>query len=98
MCAPRMFERYAEAREHLKFGSRKLRRGGSDVIVRESTDEMTLRAEEVNSLKALINVDHIELERWAIPWLMLTGMPSARRSTKALKGKIGKKCMRPTKK
>ena len=36
--------------------------GGSDVIVRESPDELTLRAEEVNTSKALINVDHIEPE------------------------------------
>ena len=37
--------------------------GGSDVTVRESPDELTLRAEEVNTSKALINVNHIELER-----------------------------------
>ena len=36
---------------------------GSDVIVRESPDELTLRAEEVNTSKALINVNHIEPER-----------------------------------
>ena len=54
-----MLERYAEARELLKFGE-----GSSDVIVRESPDELTLRAEEVNASKALINVDHIELGRW----------------------------------
>ena len=38
--------------------------GGSDVIVRENSDELTLRAEELNTLKAVINVDHIEQERW----------------------------------
>ena len=38
--------------------------GGSDVIVRESPEELTLRAEEVNTSKALINVNHIEPERW----------------------------------
>ena len=44
-----------------------LRRGtgapeeGSDVMVTESADELTLRAREVNTLKALTNVDHIEL-------------------------------------
>ena len=29
-------------------------------------------------------------------WLMLTGMPSSRRCTRASKEKIGKKCMIPT--
>ena len=33
-------------------------------IVRESPDELTLRAEELNTSKALINVDHSEPERW----------------------------------
>ena len=37
------------------------------MIVRESADELTLRAEEVNTSNALINVDHIELERWGPP-------------------------------
>ena len=31
-----------------------------------------------------------------LPWLMLTGMPSARCCAKASKEKIGKKCMNPT--
>ena len=30
------------------------------MIVRESPDELTLRAEEVTTSKALMNVDHIE--------------------------------------
>ena len=38
--------------------------GGSDVIVRESPDELTLRAEEVDTSKALINVYRVEPERW----------------------------------
>ena len=62
------------------------------MIVRESADELTLRAEEVETSKALINVNHIG----ALPWFMLTGMPSARRCTKASKEKIGKKCMTPS--
>ena len=32
----------------------------------------------------------------ALPWLVLTGMLSARRCTWASKEKIGKKCMTPT--
>ena len=42
----------------------------------ESPDELTLRAEEVGTSKALVIVDHIEQERWGP---LLTGMPSARR-------------------
>ena len=41
--------------------------GGSDVIVRESQDELTLRAEEEETSKALIGVNHIEPERWGPP-------------------------------
>ena len=37
------------------------------MTARESPDELTLRAEEVNIWKALINVDHIEPERWGPP-------------------------------
>ena len=71
----------------------KVPEGGSDVTVRENPDELTLRAEEVGTSKALINVNHIEPERWGPPSLMLTGMPSAKRCTKASKEKIEKKCV-----
>ena len=50
--------------------------GGSDVTIRESPDELTRRAEEVNTSKALSWKDG------ALPWLMLTGMLSARRCTR----------------
>ena len=36
------------------------------MMVRESLDELTLRAREVHTLKALTNVDHIEPERWGL--------------------------------
>ena len=41
--------------------------GGSDVTIRESPDELTLRAEDVNTLKAYIDVNHIKPERWGPP-------------------------------
>ena len=41
--------------------------GGSDVTIRESQDELTLRVEEVNTWKALIGVNHIEPERRVPP-------------------------------
>ena len=41
----------------------KVPEGRLDVTIRESPDGLTLRAEEVNTSKALIDVKHIELER-----------------------------------
>ena len=57
---------------------------------------MVRETREVNTMKAMTNVDHIEPERWVFSWLMLTSLPSARRCTNA--SKIGKKCVTPTKK
>ena len=42
----------------------KVPEGCPEVTVRESPDELTLRAEEVSTLKTYINLDHIEKERW----------------------------------
>ena len=41
----------------------KVPEGSSDVTVRESPDELTMRAEEVNTSKAYIDVNHIKPER-----------------------------------
>ena len=38
--------------------------GCPEVTVRESPDELTLRAEEVGSWRTYVNVDHIEKEGW----------------------------------
>ena len=72
--------------------------GCLEVIVSENSDELTLRAEELGASKASVNVDHIEPERWVLSWLMLTGMPSARRCTKASTETVGKKCTSRTEK
>ena len=40
----------------------KVPEGGPEVIVRESPDELTLRAGEERTSKAMMNVDHIEPE------------------------------------
>ena len=37
------------------------------MFVRESPDELTLRAEEVNTSKTYIDVNHIKPERWDPP-------------------------------
>ena len=59
---------------HLRegLGSFKVRRpkreeGYPEVPVRESPDELALRAEEVGTWKSYINVDHIAKERWGPP-------------------------------
>ena len=43
---------------------RKVLEGRSDATLRESPDELTSRAEEVNTSNAYIDVNHIEPERW----------------------------------
>ena len=35
--------------------------------IREGADELTLRADEVGTLKAFINIHHIEYDRWEPP-------------------------------
>ena len=84
---PWRLESCAEAREHLRFGSQKLREGSSDVTVRESPDELTLRAEEVGISKAYIDVDHLNRKNGVLPWLMLTGMPFCQALYKGIEGK-----------
>ena len=57
---------------------------GSDVIVRESPDELTLRAEEVNTSKGFDKMSTtLKKKDGVLPWLILTGMPSAMHCTKA---------------
>ena len=51
----------------LKVRKPKAPEGSTDVTIRESPDELTLRAEEVNTWKALIGVNRIEPERWGPP-------------------------------
>ena len=71
----------------------KLEEEGPEVLIREGPEEVTLRAEEVNTQKSCINVDHIAQDRWRPPLVELIGMLSARRSTKVLKGKTEKSCI-----
>ena len=59
---------------HLKEGTRsfevqrpKFEEGCAEVSIREGPEELTLRAEEVGSQKACINVDHIAKDRWRPP-------------------------------
>ena len=52
---------------------------------------LTLRAEEVNTSKALINVNHIEPEGWGPPLVDADWYAFCQACTKASKEKIGKK-------
>ena len=46
---------------------RKVPEGCPELTVRGSSDELTLRAEEVSTLNTYINVNHIEEKRWGLP-------------------------------
>ena len=38
-----------------------------EAVIREGAGELTLRAEEVGSLRTFIDTTHVELERWGPP-------------------------------
>ena len=61
--------------------------GDSDVIVRESLDELTLRAVEVNTSKALIDVNHIEPERCCPPLVVADWYAFCQALYKGIEGK-----------
>ena len=71
------------------FKVRKLkpREGGSDVTSRESTDELTRRAEEVNTLQALIEAQHIKPERWSPPLIDADSYAFCQALYKGIEGK-----------
>ena len=59
---------------HLREGTRscevrrpKCEEGSPEVLVRDGTEELTLRAEEMGTQKSCINVDHIAEDRWGPP-------------------------------
>ena len=53
-----------------------------EAAIREGADELTLRADEVGTLKAFINVTTVSKTDGSRRWLIMTGMPSAKASTK----------------
>ena len=65
----------------------KVPEGCPEVTASENSDELTLRAEEVGTLKAHVNVDHIEKETWGPP--LVDYDCCIKTSTE----KIGKTCM-----
>ena len=64
-----------------------------EATIREGADDLTLRAEEVKTLKACINIDFtLRKTDGDRRWLMRTGTLSAKQFTKELKGVNGKSC------
>ena len=68
--------------------------GDSSEVLREGADDLTLRAEEFDTLKARINVDHIDI---FFGWTALRGCMLARfllgNFVKELKDVSGKSCI-----
>ena len=72
--------------------------GSSDVTIRESPDDIEGgRSQHFEGLHGKCR-STLNKKDGVLPWSMLTGMPSARRCTKASKEKIGKKFTFRTKK
>ena len=84
---------------HLRKGQRLVRvrepKIGADhsEILRKGADDLTLRAEEVKTLKACINIDHVEENRWGRPLVDADWHVSAKQFTKELEGASGKSCI-----
>ena len=63
---------------HLRRGQRPFKvvrpkmNGYSSDVLREGEDDLTLRAEEFDTLKACINVDHIDKNVWRPPLVKVT--------------------------
>ena len=87
----------SQGMEKFKIRRPKGSEGYPEVTVRESPDELTLRAEEVCTWKTSMSTT-MKKNDGVLPWLITTGMPSVRRCTEASKEKTGEKCMTPIKK
>ena len=57
-----------------------------EAAIREGADELTLRAEEVTTLKACINIDHIEFERRRPPLVDADWHPFCQAIYKGIEG------------
>ena len=67
----------------LRYEGQKFEEECPEASIREGPEELKLRAEEVGSEKACINVGHIAEDRWDRPWLTRIGMPFAKESKAA---------------
>ena len=91
--------RFIQADNHSAVDVGDLRRGTKSLLVKKKPqcsealekelDELTLRADEVVTQKALINTEHIEFERWGPPrvdvdWRAFCEKPNGGQKAKAL--------------
>ena len=65
--------------------------GCPEVTVRESPDELTLRAEEVGTLKRYINVDHMEKREMRSPLVDFDWYAFCQALYKVVEGRPAKK-------
>ena len=61
--------------------------------IKERAVELTLRADEVGTQRPSSTQSILSLSGGDRRWLMRTGMPSAKQSTKEFKGKNGESCI-----
>ena len=96
--APLRLDTWTGAWDHFKVRKPKVLERCQEVRVRESPDELTLRAEEVGMLKAYVNVDHIEPERWGLRLVDYDWYAFCQALYKGIEGEDGEKCIFRTKK
>ena len=66
--------------------------GNCSEVPREGADELTLRAEEFDTLKACLNVNHIHEENWRPPLLDADWYAFCRAIYKGIGGSEWKSC------
>ena len=74
----------------LKVQNRNFSEGFPEATIRKGADQLTLRADEVRTLRAFITQTKLSLSGGDRRWLMRTGTLSVKPFTKELKGKNGK--------
>ena len=88
----------SQGMEKFKVRRPKVPEGCPKVTVRKNPDELTLRAEEVGTLKTHINVDHMAKESWSHPLIDCDSYAFCQALYKGIEGEDWEKCMRPAKK
>ena len=63
-----------------------------EAAIREGAEELTLRADDVGTLKAFINIDHIEYDRWEPPLVDADWHAFCRAIYKGIEGESWRNC------
>ena len=83
---------------HLRVGQRPFNvvspksNGESSEVLREGADDLSVRAEEFDTVKACINADHVDKNVLGRPWWMQIGTLLAKQFIKKLTEVDGKSC------